>query len=575
MKKWLFIVCLTSNILYSQIGIGTTNPLGVLDINSENLGLLLPRVTNIEDLTDGDGNDPIDGTVVYDTSRDQFCLKVDGTWICTCDFSGVTSFTVERPSFSSISNYIKASNTGIDDGFSEVSMNEDGTLLAVAAVGEDSNATGINGFQFNNSETNSGAVYVFRRDGSVWTQEAYLKASNTESNDQFGYSLVLSDDGNRLAVGAIGEDSNASGINGNQSNNSVFSSGAVYVYSRTGTSWTQEAYIKASNPGLTDGFGFSVSFSEDASRLAVGAQFERSNATGVNGDQFNDSASNSGAVYVFSRSGTTWTQEAYIKASNTDQSDNFGCDVSLNSDGTYLAVGARREASNATGVNGDQSNNLTISSGAAYVFIRSGTSWTQEAYIKASNTGLGDSFGFKVSLSGRGNRLAVTALNEGSGTTGINGDGSNNNATNSGAAYVFSRTGSTWVEEAYIKAFNTEDVDRFGYFIDISNDGSRIAVGASQEDSNATGIDGNQNNNSSSNAGAVYVYSRCGSEWMEESYVKASNTGSGDLASNVTISGDGRYLAMGASSEDSNATGINGNQNNNSASGSGAVYIIK
>lgn len=575
MNKWLFILCLSSNVLYSQIGIGTTNPLGVLDINSENLGLLLPRVTSIEVLTDGNGNDPVDGTIVYDSSRDQFCLKVDGTWICTCDFSGVTSFSVERPSYSAISNYVKASNTDEDDGFGAVTMNEDGTLLAVGAVNEDSNTTGINGFQFNNGAATSGAVYVFRRDGSIWSQEAYIKASNTESNDQFGYSLVLSDDGTRLAVGAIGEDSNATGANGNETDNSISSSGAVYIFSRSGTNWSQEAYLKASNPGLADAFGFSVDFSEDASRLAVGAQFERSNATGINGDQLNDTASNSGAVYIFSRSGTTWTQEAYVKASNSGAGDFFGCDVSLNSDSSYLAVGARGEMSNATGINGDQLDNSEIGSGAVYVFSRNGTTWTQQTYIKASNTQAGDLFGFTVNLSGRGNRLAITALNEGSSATGINGDESDNNAAVSGAAYMFSRDGTSWSQEAYIKASNTGSTDRFGTYADISKDGARLIVGAPQEDSNAAGLNGNQNNDSASSSGAAYVFNRCGSAWIQESYIKSSSPETSDFLSFVALSGNGLYVAVGASGEDSNATGINGNQNNNSASNSGAVFIIE
>ena len=95
---------------------------------------------------------------------------------------------------------------------------------------EDSNATGVNGNQADNSASDSGAVYVFTRSGSSWSQQAYVKASNTEANDNFGISVALSADGNTLAVGAYGEDSNATGINGNQADNSASSSGAVYVY---------------------------------------------------------------------------------------------------------------------------------------------------------------------------------------------------------------------------------------------------------------------------------------------------------------------------------------------------------
>ncbi|MEZ5477274.1 MAG: FG-GAP repeat protein [Thiolinea sp.] len=279
--------------------------------------------------------------------------------------------------------YIKASNTGAFDQFGwSVSLYDN--TLAVGAYNEDSNATGINGDQTNNSASNSGAVYVFVRNGTTWTQEAYIKASNTGSVDGFGFSVSVYQ--NTLAVGAGAEDSNATGINGDQTNNLASAAGAVYVFVRSGTTWTQEAYIKASNTNANDGFGFSVSVYQNT--LAVGAGAEESNATGINGDQTNNLASAAGAVYVFVRSGTTWTQEAYIKASNTEAFDEFGQSVSLY-DNT-LVVGAVGEESNTTGINGDQTNNLAPGAGAVYVFVRSGTTWTQEAYIKASNADADD-----------------------------------------------------------------------------------------------------------------------------------------------------------------------------------------
>jgi hypothetical protein len=112
---------------------------------------------------------------------------------------------------------------------------------------EDSNATGINGNQADDSAPDSGAVYVFTRSGGVWSQQAYVKASNTGPGDSFGFSLALSADGNTLAVGAYLENSNATGIGGNQADNSALDSGAVYVFTRSGGVWSQQAYIKASN----------------------------------------------------------------------------------------------------------------------------------------------------------------------------------------------------------------------------------------------------------------------------------------------------------------------------------------
>lgn len=125
-------------------------------------------------------------------------------------------------------------------------------------------------------------------------QDAFAKASNTDSSDQFGVSVALS--GDTLAVGAYGEDSNATGTNGNQADNSALNSGAVYVFTRNGVVWSQEAYVKASNSAAADVFGSSVALSGDT--LAVSAWQEDSNATGINGDQTDNSAGASGAVYI-------------------------------------------------------------------------------------------------------------------------------------------------------------------------------------------------------------------------------------------------------------------------------------
>jgi trimeric autotransporter adhesin len=161
----------------------------------------------------------------------------------------------------------------------------------------------------------SDAVYV----GDLTAAIGYVKASNTGANDRFGNSVALSADGNTLAVGAYGEDSSATGIGGDQTNNSASSSGAVYVFARSGSTWSQQAYVKASNTGAGDCFGSSVALSADGDTLAVGAYNEASSATGIGGVQTNNSAPSSGAVYVFTRSGSTWSQQAYVKASNTGQ----------------------------------------------------------------------------------------------------------------------------------------------------------------------------------------------------------------------------------------------------------------
>ena len=210
-------------------------------------------------------------------------------------------------------------------------------------------------------------------------------------------------------------------------------------------------------------------------------------AEDIDGNQDNNDATWSGAVYVFSLQSTgIWSQQAYIKASNTDAGDRFGFSVSLDDDGNSLAVGARQEDSSVKGIDGVQNNNNSNDTGAVYVFSRSITgTWSQQAYIKARNTGAGDEFGYSVSLSDDGNSLAVGAINEDSNSTGVNGMEDNDLKWLSGAVYVFVRHSDTWSQQAYIKASNTDTNDLFGISVSLSDDGNSLAVGATNEDSNA------------------------------------------------------------------------------------------
>ena len=475
--------------------------------------------------------------------------------------------------------YVKASNTDSNSFFGNqfgYSIALAGNTLAVGALKEASDATGINGRQDNTNAQGSGAVYVFTRSGSTWSQQAYIKASNTGENDNFGSSIALS--GNTLAVGAPLEGSNATGVNadltggtGTQADNSSTTSGAVYVFTRSGSTWSQQAYIKASNTGSGDRFGSSIALSGDT--LAVGAIWEDSNATGVNptgtggaNPQADNSENASGAVYVFTRSKSIWSQQAYIKASNTGRDDRFGFSTALSGD--TLAVGAYGEGSSATGVDGNQNDNSELWSGAVYVFIRSRSSdWSQQAYIKASNTDAYDYFGTSVALSG--STLAVGATNEESSATGVNGNQNDNSTLLGGAVYVFTRTGSTWSQEAYIKASNTDYADAFGSSVALS--GSTLAVGALNERSSATGVNGNQSDNSKPDSGAVYLFTRAGSAWNQQAYIKASNTDANDQFG-YSIALSGNTLAAGADDESSGATGINGNQGN-TLGPAGAVYV--
>ena len=457
--------------------------------------------------------------------------------------------------------YLKASNTEAYDYFGK-SVAVAGDTVVVGAYWESSGATGVNGNQADNSQSRSGAAYVFVRSGSNWSQQAYLKASNTETLDYFGYSVALS--GDTAVVGAYRERSIATGVNGNQTDNSAPYSGAAYVFVRSGSTWSQQAYLKASKIG--GGF-FAESVAVSGDTVVVGDRLESSNATGVNGNQANESASGSGAAYVFVRSGTIWSQQAYLKASNTGASDYFGSSIAVSGD--TVVVGATNEGSSATGVNGSQADDSASASGAAYVFIRNGSTWSQQAYLKASNTGASDYFGSSIAVSG--DTVVVGATNEGSSATGVNGSQADDSASASGAAYVFIRNGSTWSQQAYLKASNTGAGDNFGYSIAVSGD--TAVVGAYRERSNATGVNGNQTDNSAPYSGAAYVFVRSGSTWSQQAYLKASNAEAYDLfGACVAVSGD--TVVVGSSGESSGATGVNGNQADNSATSSGAAYVF-
>ncbi len=453
--------------------------------------------------------------------------------------------------------YVKASNPAANDYFgNDIALSSDGNTMAVIAYGEASNAVGVNGDQANNSAPNSGAVYVYRRTGTSWVQEAYLKSSNAESDDLLG-NLSLSADGNVLVVGASGESSNAVGINGNQADNSAINSGAAYIFRRTGGTWAQDAYLKSSNPVAGDAFGAYVSMSRDGQAIAIGAPYK---------------SSNQGEVYVFRHGLSGWTQEAELKALNAGLDDKFGWGVSIDKDGTTVAVGAHLEDSNATGVNGNPFDNSASASGAVYVFRNSLGGWVQEAYVKASNTKAQSWFGYRPSLSADGDALAVGALGEDSNATGVNGNQTNNAAINSGAVYLFRRTANIWAQEAYLKASNTDKGDYFGCFVSLSADGKTLAVAATNESSGS--ID--PFDNSMPLSGAVYVFQSKGGTWAQSAYLKASTAQANDsFGAMIAMSGDATTLAVSSVYEASNAAGINGNQNDNSAPNAGAVYVFR
>jgi hypothetical protein len=491
--------------------------------------------------------------------------------------------------------YVKASNPHANDHFGNggtleghgLALSSDGNTMAVGAPYESSAAKGINGNQSDTSLYSAGAVYVFTRVNNAWTQQAYIKASNPGQSARFGHVVSLSRDGNTLAVSALYEASAAKGIDGDQNDKSIPQAGAVYVFTRTGSAWSQQAYIKASNTGERgtekvpdegDQFGFSIALSADGNTLAAGAISEDSAAKGINGDQNDNSQQSSGAVYVFTRAGSKWTQQAYVKASNADAMDLFGYAVGLSADGNTMAVSAYDEDSSAREINGVMDKGRR-GSGAIYVFARTGTSWAQTAYLKASNAENGDSLGYDMAISQDGNTIVSGAGDEDCFAAGVNPadkcDNDYRTDTSTGAVYVFARIGGTWTQQAFIKSSHPSKEDWFGSRLSLSGDGNTLGVGAQLENGNSKGIDGNETDLTAEDSGVLYLFQRTGTTWAQKAYVKGSNTEAYDeFGSSMAFSYDGKIMAVGARTEASAAKGINGNQNDNSAMGAGAVYIF-
>jgi len=434
-------------------------------------------------------------------------------------------------------------------------------------------------------------------------QTAYIKASNPHAADHFacggnlpghsGNAMAISADGNILAVGAHQESSAAKGVNGNQNDTSLYSSGAVYVFVRRGAAWAQQAYVKASNPQMAAMFGMNVALNSDATTMAVSAYLESSSSKGINSTQ-DDKIPQAGAVYIFTRTGDTWSQQAYIKASNTGRpanptdpndwgdGDQFGFSIALSGDGNVLAVGALSEDSAASSINNFafEDDDSAADAGAVYIFTRNGATWTQRDYLKSSNNDANDRFGFAVALSADGNTLVASSYDEGGSGRGVN-TIPDNLRNGSGAVYVFERANDAWRQIAYLKGSQANRNDALGVSVAVSDDGNTVVAGAADDTCLVPGINAPCRDATwppylgAGSAGGAYVWARNGNAWTEQAYLKATNPELEDVFGvRVSISGDGNTVVAGAPNEDSNAKGLNGSQSDNSAQEAGAVYIF-
>ncbi len=330
---------------------------------------------------------------------------------------------------------------------------------------------------------------------ATFTFQMKLLAVDGTADDYFGYSVSLSADGNTCAVGAYRDDDK--GVN----------SGSAYIYTRSGTTWTQQSKLVPADGTADDYFGMAVSLSADGNTCAVGAYAD--DGKGVN----------SGSVYIYTRSGTTWTQQSKLVPADGTADDYFGYSVSLSADGNTCAVGAY--ADDGKGVN----------SGSVYIYTRSGTTWTQQTKLLAVDGAADDNFGMAVSLSSDGNTCAVGAyLDDGIGV-------------NSGSVYIYTRSGTTWTQQTkLVPADGTAD-DYFGMAVSLSADGNTCAVGAHADDDKGT------------NSGSVYIYTRSGTTWTQQSKLVTTDGTAGDnFGYSVSLSADGNTCAVGAHGDDDKGT---------------------
>ena len=307
--------------------------------------------------------------------------------------------------------WIEVAKLGASDGVlgdifgRDVDIN--GGYVIVGAIGDDDNGT------------NSGSAYIFERQGANWVEVAKLVASDGAELDEFGRNVSIDDD--YAIIGVPLHDDGGD------------NSGAAYIFERQGVAWVEVAKLAARDRNSGDNFGGSVSISKD--HAVVGAPFN------------DDDGEESGSVYIFERQGSSWVEVAKLLASDAAENDRFGISVSI--DDGYVVVGA------------DFDDAGSENSGSAYIFERQGSSWAEMAKLIPTDGAENDLFGRSVSISG--DSVIVGAI------------GDDDNGASSGAAYVFERKNTEWIEVSKLRASDGAERDLFGYGVSIS--GSHSIVG--------------------------------------------------------------------------------------------------
>jgi hypothetical protein len=340
------------------------------------------------------------------------------------DYNSLIKQAIEKRAISNNNWTVEAkllASDGAEGDYFGLFVSIDGDTALIGAGCDDDN--GIN----------SGSAYIFIRNGTTWSQQSKLLTSDGAEGDYFG---TVSIDGNTALIGAWNDDN----------------SGSAYIFIRNGTTWSQQSKLLASDGATDDFFGWSVSIDGDTALI------------GAHGDD--DNGVDSGSAYIFIRNGTTWSEQAKLHASDGTEGDYFSYSVSI--DGDTALIGTRDDDDNG------------INSGSAYIFIRNGTTWSQQTKLHASDGTEGDRFGRSVSIDGD------TAL--------IGAWGDDNNGDYSGSAYIFIRNGTTWSQQAKLHASDGTEGDYFGRSVSI--DGDTPIIGAYGDDDNGD------------YSGSVYVFTK-------------------------------------------------------------------
>ncbi|WP_108127563.1 hypothetical protein [Saccharospirillum mangrovi] len=406
---------------------------------------------------------------------------------------------------------VRAADSESDDRFgTRLGLSADGTVLVVGAPYKDSVGRSQKRF-------NQGVAYVFRRHDSQWLQEAQLSASNADSFDEFASELVLSADGQTVAIAAPGEDSRDATVGPDRQQ---INAGAVYLFQHQDGEWREMSRFKAEPARLMDSFGRALSLSADGRVLAVGVDREdRWVDIGNNTQRW---LSNSGAVYLYEQRDSDWSLASKIHPRLADSHDNFGAALSLNSAGTQLAVGAPGESGLPAAMN--EANNEAPNAGAVYLFERGQDGWQQQAYVKAQQGEANDGFGSELQLSAEGNRLAVGAPWE-------DGDAADNNdAVQAGAVYVFDSNDAHWQQTAYLKADNIAAFDHFGKALALTQDGHQLVVGVEAEDAGLVDNHSGFQRGLALRSGAAYLFGQIDSNWQQHRYLKSAEAKARQLA---------------------------------------------